>query len=169
MYKQIKRLTGRYTFIPLQLAKITSETFVIPQEFCYYTRWLTMCDGDGEGECNSEMNPDERQRRETLNDIISTVEKDSTSDVDRLTVLLCKIMLLDLVTNNSHVGFVWTKHFANTFLLCKHFFAFINYEMAKFNDWSQSFSSTHFMALITTKFTIIVFMTLTILIKKYIT
>ena len=65
-----------------------------------------MCDGDGEGECNSEMDPDERERRETLNDITSTVEKDSTSDVDRLTVLLCKIMLLDLVTNNSHVGFV---------------------------------------------------------------
>ena len=33
---------------------------------------------DGEGKCNSEMDPDERERRETLNDIISTVKKDST-------------------------------------------------------------------------------------------
>ena len=61
---------------------------------------------DGEGECTSEMDPDERERRETLNDIISTVKKDSTSEVDRFAILLCKNMLLDLVNNISHVGFV---------------------------------------------------------------
>ena len=52
---------------------------------------------DGEGACNSEMDPDERESRETLNTIISTI-------VALFTVFLSKITLLDLVKNTSHVG-----------------------------------------------------------------
>ena len=32
---------------------------------------------DGESKCNSDVDPDERESRKTLNAIISTIEKDS--------------------------------------------------------------------------------------------
>ena len=59
---------------------------------------------DEEGECYSEMDPDERESRKTLNAFLNTIEKDSAYEVALFTVLLCKITLLDLVTNASHVG-----------------------------------------------------------------
>ena len=113
---------------------------------------------DGEGACNSEMDPDERESRETLNTIISTI-------VALFTVFLSKITLLDLVKNTSHVGalahpFAWTEHFVSTFLLWS------TLEWQLLMIYHQSFNSTHFMSSITTYFTIILFMKLTTPVKK---
>ena len=78
MHKHKQRLPGRYTYILSQLAKITSETFAIPQQSMLLHSLIDYVKpDDGEGKCNSEMDPDERER-ETVNDIISTVKKDST-------------------------------------------------------------------------------------------
>ena len=78
MHKRKQRLPGRCTYILSQLAKITSETFAIPQQSMLLHSLIDYVKPDDrEGKCNSEMDPDERER-ETLNDIISTVKKDST-------------------------------------------------------------------------------------------
>ena len=93
---------------------------------------------DGEGVCNSEMDPDERESRETLNTIISTIEK-------RYSVRSSSIYSFSV--QNYVVGF--GKEYQSCWCtcpsvrmnrtLCKHFFAVINSGMATFNDLSPIF------------------------------
>ena len=93
---------------------------------------------DGESECNSEMDPDERESRKTLNAIISTIEK-------RFSVRSSSIYSSSV--RNYVVGFgdeyqpCWCTcpSFRMNRTLCKHFFAVINSGMATFNDLSPIF------------------------------
>ena len=93
---------------------------------------------DGEDVCNSEMDPDERESRKTLNNIISTIEK-------RFIVRSSSIYSSSV--QNYVVGFgneyqpCWCTcpSFRMNRTLCKHFFAVINSGMATFNDLSPIF------------------------------
>ena len=93
---------------------------------------------DGEDVCNSEMDPDERESRKTLNTIISTIEK-------RFSVRSSSIYSSSV--QNYVVGFgneyqpCWCTcpSFCMNRTLCKHFFAVINSGMATFNDLSPIF------------------------------
>ena len=93
---------------------------------------------DGEDVRNSEMDPDERKSRKTLNTIISTIEK-------RFSVRSSSIYSSSV--QNYVVGFgneyqpCWCTcpSFRMNRTLCKHFFAVINSGMATFNDLSPIF------------------------------
>ena len=93
---------------------------------------------DGEDVCNSEMDPDGRESRKTLNNIISTIEK-------RFSVRSSSIYSSSV--QNYVVGFgneyqpCWCTcpSFRMNRTLCKHFFAVINSGMATFNDLSPIF------------------------------
>ena len=93
---------------------------------------------DGEDMCNSEMDPDERESRKTLNIIMSTIEK-------RFSVRSSSIYSSSV--QNYVVGFgneyqpCWCTcpSFRMNRTLCKHFFAVINSGMATFDDLSPIF------------------------------
>ena len=93
---------------------------------------------DGEGECNSEMDLDERESRKTRNTIISTIEK-------RFGIRSSSIYSSSV--QNYAVAFgdkckpCWCTcpSFRMSRTLCKHFFAVINSGMATFNDLSPIF------------------------------
>ena len=115
----------------------------------------------GESECNSEMDPDERESRKTLNAIISTIE-------ERFSLRSSSIYSSSV--QNYVVGFgdeyqpCWCTcpSFRMNKTLCKHFFPVINSGII----YHQSFNSTRFMSSTTTYFTIIFCMTLTTPAKK---
>ena len=118
-----------------------------------------------ESECNSEMDPDERESRKTLNAIISTIE-------ERFSLRSSSIYSSSV--QNYVVGFCdeyqpyWCTYpsFRMNRTLCKHFWLWSTLEWKPLMIYHQYFDSNHFMSSITSYFTIILFMTLTAPVKK---
>ena len=121
---------------------------------------------DREGACNSDMDLDDRESRKNT----PCSHKYYRKKIKRKNFLDLQFFCAKLrggFSDEYQPCWCTCSLLRMSVTLCKHVFAVINSGMATFNDLSPIFDSTHFILLITTYFTIILFMTLTSPVKKY--